>query len=149
MQNYYLDLFNYVIKRKSGQKSLNLNFLFFLVTFITAYKKKQYMKNIQKKIPDIVKNKISSNNDKNNTKSIGFNDHCYFLRKCQEEDNNTYHTILIYALILITRIVMTTKLMNELSNVIKHLTDKNWKGMFQAQIYFSLLCFRYIEVEFS
>lgn len=136
MPNFYKDFLSTVITTPQGKKVLGTLVLIFILSGRSAIYKTNDTKYILSCMPSVDKT-----TNKNTHKHVTLKDYVKILGLCQKKDYHTYPLIIMYMIVLVSRIVMTTRLMSIISRIVKHLTKKDWPHMFETMHNFALICF--------
>lgn len=136
MSNFYKDFLSTGLTTPRGRKVLGTLVLLALLSGRSAICKTKDTRYILTQIPSVDKT-VSKRADRR----VSWGDYVKILKTCQKTDSYTYPLILMYTIVLVTRIMMTTQLMSNISRIVKYLTKKDWPQMFDTMHKFALICF--------
>jgi ABC-type uncharacterized transport system fused permease/ATPase subunit len=134
---YLSDLVKDMMKSPNGKKVIGLYVILFLMAGKSVYSKKRDIKNLMRIIPN---NLNISDNQNTKMKKPTIMDYIKILVTCQKEDKKVYPFIILYTIILVSRIIVTARLTGKIARVAKHLAKRDWNKMFNAQYEFALAC---------
>ncbi|VBB18347.1 hypothetical protein YASMINEVIRUS_810 [Yasminevirus sp. GU-2018] len=135
-KNPIVDVVKHSLNDKRGRQVYGVFAFVLILAYRSIISKKRDVKNIMSFVPSHLMNLSGQEKQRR----LGFNDYLQIIRQCQHEDSSLYPSLLIYTSVLVSRIVLTTKLMENISTTVKFMTKKNWDGMFKSQYKFVLIC---------
>ena len=136
MPNFYKDFLSTTIATAQGKKVIGILVLLVIISGRSAIYKATDTTYILSCVPDddTSVNKKTHNN-------VSYKDYVNLLNVCQKTDPYTYPLIFMYTIVLVSRIIITTRLMSNISQCVKYLTKKDWHMLIGTMHNFALICF--------